>query len=128
MVEKTVKDGTDDYWELVDKDLQKIRTAARSDTEDPVEIAKRVARYASSSLGSFDYINSCWQSLFFYPRKDRKKHGSNASEEIPDVTAATDDTALSYQADVDQIIEARSHGQVSSTAALETEGPDGGDA
>lgn len=44
-VENTVNDpDTADYWELVDKDLQKIRSKARKGTTDADEIAKRVAR------------------------------------------------------------------------------------
>ncbi|KAJ7501895.1 hypothetical protein B0H11DRAFT_2368791 [Mycena galericulata] len=93
---KMVEKGTstkEDYWDHVDKDLQKIRTTARNDAEDATEIAKRVARVFSSMLD-----------------KDRQRHGSNASEEIPDVSTATDDAVISYQADIDETIEARSRG------------------
>jgi hypothetical protein len=44
-LENSIKNtDTDDYWELVDLDLQTIRTKAREGTVDPAEIAKRVAR------------------------------------------------------------------------------------
>ncbi|KAJ7165452.1 hypothetical protein C8R43DRAFT_1122174 [Mycena crocata] len=86
-------------WELVDQDLQRIRSMARKDTEDTTEIAKRVARAFVSIL-----------------EKDRKRHGSNPSEEIPDVNTSTDATVISYQADIDETIEARNHGRSVSTA------------
>lgn len=53
--------------------------------------------------------------------KDRKRHGSNPTEEIPD---ATDDALISYQADIDETIEARSHGQTVSMGEGEGEAPD----
>ncbi|KAJ7811766.1 hypothetical protein B0H13DRAFT_1926529 [Mycena leptocephala] len=66
-LENSIKNtDTDDYWELVDLDLQAIRTKAREGTVDPAEIAKRVARAFASILD-----------------KDRKRHGSNPNEEIP---------------------------------------------
>jgi hypothetical protein len=40
---------------------------------------------------------------------DRNRHGLDASEEIPDVSTATTDAAISYQADIDETIDAR-HG------------------
>jgi hypothetical protein len=43
--------------------------------------------------------------------KDRKRHGSNPSEEIPDAAIATDDAGISFQADIDNMLEARSGGQ-----------------
>ncbi|KAJ7367151.1 hypothetical protein DFH08DRAFT_797983 [Mycena albidolilacea] len=88
------KTKTLDYWELVDLDLRDIREAARKDTTDAVEIAKRVARAFNSVL-----------------EKDRKHHGSNPSEEIPDAAIATDDAGISFQADIDNMLEARSGGQ-----------------
>ncbi|KAF7352113.1 hypothetical protein MVEN_01174300 [Mycena venus] len=94
-VEGTVKDtDTTDYWELVDKDLQKIRTTARNGTTDADEIAKRVARAFSSILD-----------------KDRTRHGSNSTEQIPDAATATDEAGMAYQADIDEVIEARNRGQ-----------------
>ncbi|KAJ7170277.1 hypothetical protein C8R43DRAFT_944796 [Mycena crocata] len=100
MLKKTVPESSkaEDYWELVDKDLKTIRTAARKDTEDSAEIAKRVARAFSSILDS-----------------DRQRHGSNPSEQIPDVNTTTDTAVISYQADIDETIEARNQGQTVST-------------
>jgi hypothetical protein len=43
--------------------------------------------------------------------KDRKRHGSNPDEEIPDSATVTDDAGISYQADIDAAIEARNQGQ-----------------
>ncbi|KAJ7475086.1 hypothetical protein B0H11DRAFT_2428505 [Mycena galericulata] len=100
----------DDYWEQVDKDLKKIRTQARNDTEDMDEIAKCVARAFSSIL-----------------ENDRKHHGSNAAEEIPDATSTADEAVISYQADVDETIEARSRGQtISKVPGTSTEGDSDG--
>ncbi|KAJ7881611.1 hypothetical protein B0H14DRAFT_2565835 [Mycena olivaceomarginata] len=84
------------YWELVDLDLQDIRETARKDTTDDVEIVKHVARAFNSAL-----------------EKDRKHHGhgSNPSEEIPDTAIGTDDAGISFQADIDNMLEARSSGQ-----------------
>ncbi|KAJ7222557.1 hypothetical protein GGX14DRAFT_558649 [Mycena pura] len=89
------EDAGKSLWELVDQDLQIIRTVARKDTEDSAEIAKRVAKAFAAILD-----------------KDRKRHGSNPTEEIPDTI---DDALVSYQADIDGTIEARSHGQTVST-------------
>ncbi|KAJ7477915.1 hypothetical protein B0H11DRAFT_2424388 [Mycena galericulata] len=89
------EDAGKNFWELVDQDLQMVRTVARKDTEDSAEIAKRVAKAFAAILD-----------------KDRKRHGSNPTEEIPD---ATDDALISYQADIDNTIEARSRGQTVST-------------
>ncbi|KAJ7777909.1 hypothetical protein DFH07DRAFT_950981 [Mycena maculata] len=89
------EDAGKNLWELVDQDLQMVRTVARKDTEDSAEIAKRVAKAFAAILD-----------------KDRKRHGSNPAEEIPDTT---DDALISYQADIDETIEARSRGQTVST-------------
>jgi hypothetical protein len=44
-IEGTLKVNSDDYWKLVDDDLQDICTSARRDnTTDPKTIAKRVAK------------------------------------------------------------------------------------
>ncbi|KAJ7797451.1 hypothetical protein B0H14DRAFT_3493725 [Mycena olivaceomarginata] len=88
------KTKTLDYWELVDLHLRDIRETARKDTTDAVEIAKRVARAFNSVL-----------------EKDRKHHGSNPSEEIPDAAIATDDAGISFQADINNMLEAHSSGQ-----------------
>ncbi|KAJ7450511.1 hypothetical protein B0H11DRAFT_2077259, partial [Mycena galericulata] len=77
------EDTGKNLWELVDQDLQMIRTVARKDTEDSAEIAKRVAKAFAAILD-----------------KDRKRHGSDPTEEIPD---ATDDALISYQADIEQL-------------------------
>ncbi|KAJ7042190.1 hypothetical protein C8F04DRAFT_1252168 [Mycena alexandri] len=98
------EDAGKNLWELVDQDLQKVRTAARKDTQDSAEIAKRVAKAFAAILD-----------------KDRKRHGSNPTEEIPD---ATDDALISYQADIDETIEARSHGQTVSMGEGGGEAPD----
>ncbi|KAJ7879323.1 hypothetical protein B0H13DRAFT_1892282 [Mycena leptocephala] len=93
-LENSIKNtDTDDYWELVDLDLQAIRTKAREGTVDPAEIAKRVARAFASILD-----------------KDRKRHGSNPNEEIPEAATVTDDGAISYQADIDEALDARNRG------------------
>ncbi|KAJ7723011.1 hypothetical protein DFH07DRAFT_783695 [Mycena maculata] len=89
------EDAGKNLWELVDQDLQMVRSVARKDTEDSVEITKRVAKAFVAILD-----------------KDRKRHGSNPAEEIPDTT---DDALISYQADIDETIEARSCGQTVST-------------
>ncbi|KAJ7929863.1 hypothetical protein B0H13DRAFT_2310252 [Mycena leptocephala] len=76
-VENTVNDpDTADYSELVDKDLQKIRSKARKGTTDADEIAKRVARAFASILD--------------------KDH--------PDATATTDEAGMAYQADIDEVM------------------------
>jgi hypothetical protein len=49
--------------------------------------------------------------------KDRKRHGSDPDEEIPEATTTTDDTAISYQADIDTALDARNQGQNLSTTA-----------
>ncbi|KAJ7189422.1 hypothetical protein GGX14DRAFT_626844 [Mycena pura] len=100
-IEGTLKADNDDFWELVDDDLQEIRKSARSDnTTDPKLIARRVAKAFS-----------------FILEKDRKRHGSNPDEEIPAATTTTDDAAISYQADIDEALDARNQGQGLSTAA-----------
>ncbi|KAJ7810391.1 hypothetical protein B0H13DRAFT_2384650 [Mycena leptocephala] len=106
-VGKTVKKSseTDDYWQLVDEDLRDIRESARENTTDANAIAKRVGKAFSAIL-----------------EKDRKRHGSNPDEEIPDSATVTDDAGISYQADIDAAIEARNQGQ-----SLDTEAA-GGDA
>jgi hypothetical protein len=44
-IEGTLKVDKDDYWQLVDDDLQDIHTSACHDnTTDPKVIAKRVAK------------------------------------------------------------------------------------
>jgi hypothetical protein len=53
--------------------------------------------------------------------KDHKHHGSNPDEEIPTATTTTNDTAISYQADIDAALDARNQGQDLPTAA-EVEG------
>ncbi|KAJ7512521.1 hypothetical protein B0H11DRAFT_2214311 [Mycena galericulata] len=94
--------NTGDYWEQVDKDLKKIRTQARNDTEDADEVAT-----AFSSI----LENDC------------KGHGSNAAEEIPDATSTADEAVISYQANVDETIEACSRGQtISKVPGTSTEG------
>ncbi|KAK6997333.1 hypothetical protein R3P38DRAFT_2563600 [Favolaschia claudopus] len=95
-------------WELIDKDLQKIRAQAREETEaDPGEIAKRVARAFVGILDS-----------------DRKNHGSDPNEQIPDVNVSTDAAVISYQAEVDETIEARSRGHTVSGGVNPEEGDD----
>ncbi|KAJ7300989.1 hypothetical protein DFH08DRAFT_121767 [Mycena albidolilacea] len=94
-IEGTLKVDKDDYWQLADDDLQDIRTSARRDnTTDPKVIAKRVAKAFSSML-----------------EKDRKRHGSDPDEEIPEAATTTDDAAISYQADIDAALDARNQGQ-----------------
>ncbi|KAJ7194511.1 hypothetical protein GGX14DRAFT_404556 [Mycena pura] len=118
-IEGTLKVDTDDYWKLVDDDLQEIRSSARRDnTTDPKVIAKRVAKAFSFML-----------------EKDRKRHGSNPDEEIPDATTTVDDAAISYQADIDAALDARNQGQnltttgegegeqIESAAAVSAEAP-----
>jgi hypothetical protein len=44
-IDGTLKVDKDNYWQLVDDDLQDIRTSARRDnTTDPKVIAKHVAK------------------------------------------------------------------------------------
>ncbi|KAJ7808636.1 hypothetical protein B0H14DRAFT_3482142 [Mycena olivaceomarginata] len=88
------KTKTLDYWELVDLDLRDIRETARKDTTDAVEMAKHVTRAFNSVL-----------------EKDHKQHGSNPSEEIPNAAIATDDAGISFQADINNMLEAHSGGQ-----------------
>ncbi|KAJ7191354.1 hypothetical protein GGX14DRAFT_407291 [Mycena pura] len=115
-IEGTLKVDTDDYWKLVDDDLQEIRSSGRRDnTTDPKVIAKRVAKAFSFML-----------------EKDRKP---NPDEEIPDATTTVDDAAISYQADIDAALDARNQGQnltttgegegeqIESAAAVSAEAP-----
>ncbi|KAF8133542.1 hypothetical protein K438DRAFT_1998043 [Mycena galopus ATCC 62051] len=92
--------NTDEFWDFVDIDLEKIRATARKDTTDANEIAKRVARAFAACLDA-----------------DRKRHGSNASEEIPDVATASTEDAIAYQEDIDDNLDARHH--AGTTAAPE---------
>ncbi|KAK7013253.1 hypothetical protein R3P38DRAFT_3322676 [Favolaschia claudopus] len=87
------------FWELVDIDLQAVRAAAREESGDQTDIAKRVSRAFVAILEA-----------------DRKNHGSNPSEAIPDVNASTDAAVISYQADVDETIAARSRGLTASAS------------
>ncbi|KAF8206101.1 hypothetical protein K438DRAFT_2092440 [Mycena galopus ATCC 62051] len=82
--------NTEEFWDFVDIDLEKIHATARKDTTDANEIAKRVARAFAAFLGA-----------------DHKRHGSNASEEIPDVTTASTEAAIAYQEDIDDNLDAR---------------------
>lgn len=43
--------------------------------------------------------------------KDRVRHGSNSTEQIPDAATATDEAGMAYQTDIDEVIEARNRGQ-----------------
>ncbi|KAF8147443.1 hypothetical protein K438DRAFT_1989672 [Mycena galopus ATCC 62051] len=54
---------------------------------------------------------------------DRKRHGSNASEEIPDVATASTEDAIAYQEDIDDNLDARHH--AGTTAAPEDLGSPG---
>ncbi|KAJ7651072.1 hypothetical protein FB45DRAFT_889558 [Roridomyces roridus] len=101
------EDQNKGLWELVDQDLKVIRTKAREDTEDPTEIAKRVARAFTNALD-----------------KDRKAHGLAPAEQIPALDPSTDAALLAYQADIDETIEARNRGQTVSTTTA-SKGDDG---
>ncbi|KAJ7833065.1 hypothetical protein B0H13DRAFT_1914742 [Mycena leptocephala] len=101
-VRKTVKKSseTDNYWQLVNEDPREICESARENTTAANTITKRVGKVFSAIL-----------------EKDPKQHGSNPDEEIPDFTTVTDDTGISYQADIEAAIEARNQGQSLDTEA-----------
>ncbi|KAJ7803684.1 hypothetical protein B0H14DRAFT_2613131 [Mycena olivaceomarginata] len=102
-IEGTLKVDNDDFWQLVDNDLQEVRNSARRDkTTDPKIIAKCVTKAFSSMLD-----------------KDRRHHGSNPDKEIPAATTTTDGAAISYQADIDAALDARNQGQSLSTTVEE---------
>ncbi|KAJ7331321.1 hypothetical protein DFH08DRAFT_814636 [Mycena albidolilacea] len=49
--------------------------------------------------------------------KDHRRHGSNPDKEIPTATTTTNNTVISYQADIDVALDARNQGQDLPTTA-----------
>jgi hypothetical protein len=92
--------------------LQEIHNSAcRNNTTDPKVIAKCVAKWVSCFFTLLFLLTYFCRAFSFMLEKDHRHHGSNPDEEIPAATTTTDDTVISYQANINAALDARNQGQ-----------------